>query len=88
MLTVKHIGADGTETLVEARQIEVVRGKGRFEDGIFLDRSPESFSTTGGPEPRTIGHVFHFLDCEPEERNGARVFVMNRFGATVAQYNL
>src|SRR5687767_12951307 len=104
MLTIKHIDTDGTETLLEAERIEVVQGKGQFEDGIFLDpdygdqvigRSTRSAQGAEIPAPpvgavpyRTFRHVIHFvqarssMDCEP------RVYIMNRFGATVATYRL
>lgn len=77
MLTVKHLDTDGSEYLMEANKVDVVRGKGRFDDGIFLDRTPAGFA-----------HVIHFAEACSANQTAPRVFVMNRFGATVAQYNL
>lgn len=94
MLTVKHIDTQGVETIMEAERIEVVRDKSFHEDGIFLDRDPppinEGCDASGIVEPtfRGFKHVIHFARARSMGDTPPRVFVMNRFGATVATYNL
>jgi hypothetical protein len=90
MLTVKHIHTDGTERLMEAETVEVVRNDDRLADGIFLDREPVASGVAGlvQPQPRSFKHVIHFAECRASTDTTPRVYVMNRFGATVAQYNL
>jgi hypothetical protein len=94
MLTVKHIDMQGVETIMEAERIEVVRDKSFHEDGIFLDRDPAplnvacDLSCAAEPEFRGFKHVIHFARARSTNDVPPRVFVMNRFGATVATYNL
>lgn len=85
MLTVKHVDADGSEYLMEANKVDVVKGE-HAASGIFLDRTPAG-----------SGHVIEFARVGEHEmlrgtpgewKTHPRVYVMNRFGATVAQYNL
>lgn len=101
MLTVKHIATDGTETILEAERVEMVQTGDNFADGIFLDRAPaEPDQPLGGDTtisagqtvapPRSFKHVFHFdrSGCSGSLRRDPMVYVMNRYGATVATYRL
>jgi hypothetical protein len=96
MLTVKHIDTDGTERIMQADFIEVVRKGLLFEDGIFLDPEDASNSIAGDlgnqlavPEKRRgFKHVIHFAEARSTNDTPPVVFVMNRFGATVAKYDL
>lgn len=97
MLTIKHIDTDGTETLMEAERVEKVRTGDRYNDGIYLDRKPIDCCGTGPQPPREFKHVILFRDASSQLVGGDPstalaydpfVYVMNRFGATVATYRL
>jgi hypothetical protein len=94
MLTVKHINTDGTETLLEAERVEKVQTGDRFSDGIFLDREPRPMLTPSlateeaSLVPRSFRHVIHFAEARSSDDTVPMVYVMNRFGATVATYRL
>lgn len=91
MLTIKHIDTDGTERLMEAETVDVVHNDDIFADGIFLDREP---AAPCGPSdivaqiPRSFRHVIRFPQARCSTDTKPRVYVMNRFGATVARYDL
>lgn len=87
MLTVKHIANDGTETLVEGEKIEKVHTGDRFMDAIYVDRQPEDLADTTCPG-RSARHTFRFGTGDDGPTPGPMVYVMNRFGATVATYHL
>jgi len=87
MLTVKHINRDGTEKLLEAETVDVVRKGGLGEEGIFINHSKNFTENTGST---TFDHVIHFDNspaCSSDDVTPV-VYVMNRFGATVATYKL
>lgn len=90
MLTVKHVRSDGTEFLFEAERVEKVQTGNRFEDGIFIDRDDICHHTDGAVQPtRSHKKVIHFCDCaSSEDVTTPMVYVMNRYGATVATYRL
>lgn len=86
MLTVKHIARDGTETIMEAERVELVRTEDRYGNGIFLDREERELNSSA----RTFKHVVRFpdnQDCSSDDIP-AMVYVMNRWGTTVATYKL
>lgn len=88
MLTVKHVARDKTETLYEAKKVEVIKDRGLGEDGIFLDR--ERFENGGITGGYTYEHVIHFENspaCSSDQVSPV-VYVMNRYGTTVARYPL
>lgn len=88
MLTVKHIASDGVERIMEAETIEIVRGKGLGNNGFFLDREPFDGNTDQG----ACLPAKHFIDFVPGSSPPGvaepMVYIMNRFGATVATYKL
>jgi len=91
MLTVKHIAQDGTETILEAERVEKVQTGDHFMDGIYLDR--DFTDICGAPEspPRAYKHCFRFSQAGMAGsalQHDPILYVMNRFGATVATYRL
>lgn len=98
MLTVKHVHTDGVERLFEASEIKVVRGRNRFEDGIFLDPIETNDTPPGvvnaaasaqiSPAQLGFKHCIHFAEERSSDDVQPMVYVMNRFGATVASYRL
>lgn len=103
MLTVKHIDTDGTETILEAERVEKVATGDNFMDGVFLDREPAmqmpdrlldeaASQLMGGVSQsvpgRSFKHVFRFAACRTSGDRDPMIYVMNRFGATVATYHL
>lgn len=91
MLTVKHIATDGTESIMEAELVERVQTGDRFMDGIYLDRTPanELGADLGQIQPgRSHKHCIRFAEARSSTDCDPRVYVMNRFGATVATYRL
>lgn len=92
MLTIKHIDTEGTETLIEAERVEKVQTGDRFTDGIYLDRDQSVGRDQDGEmvfeRPRSFRHVIRFADARSTNDTTPMVYVMNRFGSTVATYHL
>lgn len=60
MFTIKHRRADGVELLYNAETIEVVSGKGQWDDGVYLDWPegdpvpPDALHTPPRPAPKRV----------------------------------
>lgn len=80
MFTVKHINIDGNENMVECHQFVRERRNDGFTQFLAYPENPmpnEYVATWCGDEDR------HTSTLE----NRQTIYVMNRFGATVATYN-
>lgn len=80
MLTVKHIDGDGVETIIEGAAVS-------FQHGVAGDEL-SVFDTTDKRNPAiaVISDNGCRSSCGPI--GGPVVYVMNRFGATIATYKL
>lgn len=96
MLTIKHINTEGVERIFEAETVEVVNRHDRFADGIYFDwrmppcrpldaLSADALMGSDRPAPK---EVIHFAFERAAGDTDPVVYVMNRFGATVATYRL
>lgn len=97
MFTVKVRARDGVETLYSAETVEVVRDKGQFEDGVFLDWPLPHYPEAERPAAKHIFAITSpYSPCPPPAAAGQaqqatwppKVWVMNEAGATVATYDL
>lgn len=98
MLTIKHIDTAGIERLYEAEAVKVVRNRGIGEDGIYLDpietydrplaREEAGAAQMVMPAQLSFKHCIPFALCRSSDDTPPRVFVMNRYGSTVATYDL
>lgn len=91
MFTVKHRTPDGAETLYFGETVEVVQGKGHFDDGIFIDRDAIPLDPSDPDSPRASRHIIQMggdATVPAQARKGGKVWVMNPAGATVATYDL
>lgn len=80
MFTVKHIGPQGDENMIECHQFVRERRNDGFTQFLAYGERPmpgEYIATWCGDEER------HTSSLE----NRQTIYVMNRFGATVATYN-
>jgi hypothetical protein len=97
--TVKVRLPNGDESLYACDTIDVIggpdslEGRDMYEEGIFLDRTPDSIPPNAAdPVARyTSRHIIQFGGDETADRQtrrGGKVWVMNEAGATVATYEL
>ena len=88
MLTVKHIDRLGCERIYSADEVRYVPDVGDAESfgsaGVYLDPEEDPSGRFNG-----ASHVIAASRCgSPDDRAKPTVWVMNRFGATVATYHL
>lgn len=81
MFTIKHIAADGNETMFECHQFVRERRSDGFTQFLAYDKNPlpcDYIATWCGDESRSLAGLLE---------NRQTIYVMNRFGATVATYH-